>query len=66
VSGFCERFRRVPAEMSQFHGKYSMDLYPYFREIADCLMPYSPVWLTVLMKGVQIGGTENTIHNAIL
>jgi phage terminase large subunit GpA-like protein len=57
VSEWADQFRMVSAKSAE-PGRWRTQRTPYLREIMDSLSPRSPVELTVLMKGAQIGGTE--------
>lgn len=42
---------------SEFEGGYDPDLFPFFREVLECLQPDHPSREVVLQKSAQIGGT---------
>lgn len=42
---------------SEFEGAYNPDLFPFYREILECLQPEHPSREVVLQKSAQIGGT---------
>lgn len=42
---------------SEFAGKYNPELFPFFKEVLECLQPDHPAREVVLKKSAQIGGT---------
>lgn len=58
VSEWAERFRRVPAETSQFPGKWSNATAPYLTEIMDVCGPHHPAERVVIRKSAQVGYSE--------
>ncbi|MCA6305672.1 MAG: phage terminase large subunit family protein [Phenylobacterium sp.] len=42
---------------SQFEGRYSFDLFPFFRDVMRALQPDDPCNVVALKKSAQIGGT---------
>lgn len=42
---------------TEFEGSYDPDLFPFFKEVLQCLQPDHPAREVVLQKSAQIGGT---------
>lgn len=64
-SEWAEQNRYLPSSVTTMSGYFDWNVTPYFKEILDCLSPYSPVRIVDLMKGVQIGATVAILENAI-
>jgi len=58
VSDWADRYRRLSQRASAEPGDWRTARTPYLREIQDNLSKHSPVEITVLRKGSQVGGTE--------
>ena len=63
VSEWAERYRHLSSKDAGEPGPWRNTTTPYLVEIMDCLSPVSPVERVILMKGVQVGGTE-CLNNA--
>lgn len=62
ISDWADNNRYLTSESSAEPGRWNTDRTPYLREILDCLSPNSPVCEVILIKGVQIGGTEAALN----
>ncbi|GHD60354.1 phage terminase large subunit family protein [Jeongeupia chitinilytica] len=58
VSGWADRFRRLPQKGASEPGQWHTDRTPFLREIMDALSADSHVRRVVFMKSSQVGGTE--------
>lgn len=58
VAVWAERHRRVPAETSQFPGRWSNTTAPYLTEIMNTCGPDHPAERVVIKKSAQIGYSE--------
>lgn len=63
-SEHSEDVRVMPPHVGPYPGPFSLDPFPYMREILDCFDVDSPVCEVSLMKGVQVGYT--TILESII
>lgn len=59
---WAETYRILPKVGSPEPGRWSNSRTPYLIEIMDCLSPYNGIERIVLMKGVQIGGSEVIVN----
>ena len=58
---YADAFRIVPSEASSEPGRWCTDRTPYLREIMECLSDSDPTRKVVLMKGAQLGATEEML-----
>lgn len=63
-SEHSEDVRIMPPHVGPYPGPFSLDPFPYMREIIDCFDVDSPICEVSLMKGVQVGYT--TILESII
>lgn len=66
-SEFAETYIKLDSSISSLRqGKFSYDLTPYAREIADCASPYHPAKMISIMKGAQVGISQSIIVPVLL
>lgn len=65
VSGWAETKRIIPQGLSALPGKFSWEVTPYLKEIADCMSASSPVQEVYVAKGAQIGYSVGVLENSI-
>jgi len=66
-SEFAEKYIKLDSSISSLRqGKFSYDLTPYAKEIADCASPYHPSKMIAVMKGAQVGISQSIIVPVIL
>lgn len=65
VSEWAAAKRVIPQGLSALPGKFSWDVTPYLKEIADCLSASSPVQEAYIAKGAQIGYSVGVLENSI-
>jgi hypothetical protein len=65
-SGFAERVRYRPSELTPFPGRFSFERFPCFRKTAGCFSPLDPTQEVALMKGNQMGATTAVLETVLL
>lgn len=62
VTEWSDRNRYLASESSAEPGRWRTERTPYLEEPGDCMGPNSPVTDLVVVKGVQLGFTENGLN----
>ena len=65
VTEWAEEKRYLPPSVTSKPGRFSFDVCPYFREVADCLSSESPIREVDVMKGAQVTATVSLLENSI-
>lgn len=63
VSEWAEGNRVLPRGLTPYPGPYSFDVFPFLREIADCLSDHVPIEEVAVMKGTQLGFSVGVLEN---